>query len=386
MVLGYSNAALDARFGLLGEEFDFESFSDDLYDLYSIPIEYIVAAMEPATSNITGEKYHYLPGYIAATRLNAMTCDEGEGSIVCIHSCAPVLLFRLCVHYAFCCDTRTALAAGDPIPAACACSEPIRVKSDPNEILPQRVQRNFDLFKTSRLYRRAEDSGKLKYALYLYDLAARFLAMHECMHIVLGHTAYVRKEFGLTELTACSGTTDANARMIKTLQALEFIADQHTVSGVFLQALHGNLFFDYTSDAELHVDKECFVSRSVISALCVLFRLFPFKWKTSADLVKTVHPHPYVRLQWILSGLANQLTRSQNFEEYLMRPMAQSLAVFADNFETEDNWLKVNSLNRIDEHGRLFSDAACSSVLEEARKIQHRAYRLSPIYDGDGRS
>lgn len=89
MILGYSNTALDARFSVLGEEFDFEFFSDDLCDLYFVPIEYIVSAMEPATSNTTRNKYHYLPGYIAATRVNAVTCDEDEGSIICLNSCTP---------------------------------------------------------------------------------------------------------------------------------------------------------------------------------------------------------------------------------------------------------------------------------------------------------
>ncbi|MDE5575617.1 MAG: hypothetical protein K2I87_07895 [Bacteroidales bacterium] len=337
MILGYSNTALDARFSMLGEEFDFESFSDDLYDLYSIPIKYIISAMEPATSNTTRGKYHYLPGYIAATHINAVTCDEGNGSIICLNSCAPILLFKLCVHYTFCCNLQTALAAGNPIPAICSYKEPIQVKLEPSEILPQKVQRNFNYFKKSELYKRVVGSGKLKYALYLYDLATRFLVMHECMHVVLGHTAYMRKEFGVTELLAFSEIMNTNAQMIKTLQALEFMADLHTASGVFLQALHGNLFLDYTSDTDLNIDKECFVARSVINALCILFRLFPFKWKTLADVIKTVHPHPYIRLQWILTGLSNQLTDSRNFEEYLMRPMGQSLAVFADNFAIEDN-------------------------------------------------
>ena len=372
----------------MGEEFNFDSFPSDLYTIYSIPLEYIVGAMEPAYKNNgkRNERYNYLTGYITKPRINAATCDVSDGSIIYIHSCVPLLLFRMCVHFTYCCDINNALAYGNPVIMEYGQKEKIVFSLETKYIFPQGILRHFNLLKESAIYRAVENEGKLKYALYLYDLAARFLAMHECMHIVLGHTAYMKKEFGINELLAFSGDKDNSADRMMTFQALEFISDQHTTPGVFVQTLRGNLFFNYYElENNIEVDKECFVARSVVNALCVLFRLFPYEWSDITDTIAKKHPHPYIRLQWIITGLGGHLTDMTNYKEYIMRPMVQSMVVFHENFDVPDDWLRINELNYVDKNNELFSNTSYLRVMEEAEKIQHKSYLVSPVYDGDNR-
>ena len=388
MAIGNINDTLRKRFLAMGEEFHYESFPEDLHSIYSVPMEYIVNAMEPAYNNNMGkmEKYNYLTGYITKAYINAATCDENSGSIIYIHSSVPLLLFRLCVHYTYCCNIENALASGNPIYNQFGQKEKIILRQESKEIFPEGVLGHFNRLKESNIYKAIESEGKLKYALYLYDLATRFLAMHECMHVVLGHTAYMQKKFGFNEFLAFSDNKESDINELRTLQALEFISDRHTAPGVFTQSLQDNLFFNYFElENDITVEKECFVARSVVNALCILFRLFPYKWSIISETIEKKHPHPYIRLQWIITELSTYLGDSSNHVEYIMRPMVQSIVVFHENFEIQDDWLEINEQNQVDGNNKLFSDVAYTKVVEEAKKIQHEIYLLSPTYEGDNR-
>lgn len=387
MAKGYCNKVLETKYRTLGNDFDYESFSDDLYDLYSVPIDYVITAMEPALSNTSKKKYPYMVGYLAKNTINALTCDVEDGSIICIHSSVPILLFRLCVQFAFCCDIQTALSSGNPIVAIYSQKESIIGKLNAKENFPHKIKPIYDSFKESDIYRRVKDCKKLKYAIYLYDLAARFIAMHECMHIVMGHTAYMKKELGFSELYAFPKDTITDNQILQTIQAIEILSDSYTMAGVFRQTLVGNLYFDYLehTDIQITVDKECFVARSVINALSVLFHLIPFDYKVLTDTIKLKHAHPYIRLQWLMSIFANQLSNSENFQEYIIKPFGQSMVVFDENFNTLTDWLRVNELNKVDEQGYLFSATSLDVVIEESKKIEYLMSKFAPIYENNER-
>ena len=382
MAKGYFTKVQEARYKNFGDDFDYESFPKNLYDLYSVPIDYVRVAMEPAINNTSKKKYHYMTGFIAKNTINALTCDIDDGSIICINSSVPLLLFRLCVQYAYCCDIQTALSSGNPIVNLYSQKANIVGKLAHNENFPHKIMQLYNSFKESEIYRCVKDCKKLKYAIYMYDLATRFLAMHECMHVVLGHTAYMKKKFGFSELYAFPQDDISNDKILKMMQAIEFLSDCYTVAGVFRQSLIGNLCFDYLeyNDVKITVDKECFVARSVVNALSVLFHLIPFNYEKLTDTIASKHAHPYIRLQWIISVFSTQLSSANNFKEYLIKPFAQAMVVFYENFNTLTDWIKVNELNKIDEQGLLSSSESCDTIIKEAKSIEHLMKKFAPIY------
>jgi hypothetical protein len=220
-----------------------------------------------------------------------------------------------------------------------------------------------------------------QYGLFLYESAIRFVVMHECMHIILGHTTYARKSFGIKLFMEVSEERESHLPH-HIGQVLEFLADRNTAAGVVAQALEGNTFHTYGQELPslLQIDRQTFLTRSVVNAICILFHLFPYNLKLPLNnTVVRTHPHPYVRMQWINRAIGS-ITGKDAFTEAVVRPFGYTMATLARNFTTPNSWLMANSENFQDE-SVAFSDKSYEQVSLLAKELQAQLWTHAPVYN-----
>lgn len=310
----------EERFGYYGKVFDETTLPEPIKFLYEIPIYYLNSAFAPAKRS-SGE-FHFLARYVVNGAFNSSACDTEDGGMVCLHASVPILLFISCVNYATRCDIGTALPTEQDGRLLVYEKKIILQNSlQKADINHAKLTEYFDDFCTSLIPLDINDEI-FQYGLFLYEIAIRFVAMHECMHIVLGHTAYVKKHLGINMLTEFSDQREQQFQQ-EFGQALEFIADLNTASGILCQTLNGNTFHPYGNQAPkfIKVDFSIFLTRSVVQAFCILLHHFPYKLENGLDeiLLKT-HPHPYIRMQWLNTEMGRQITKDQFTERIVALP------------------------------------------------------------------
>lgn len=371
------------KFWIYGEVFDETSLPEPARTLYDIPISYLRTALKHARSP-TGYPYPFFAGYAVNGSFNAVACDTANAGLVCIHSSVPILLFLACVNYATRCDI------GDALPKR---QDNALISFDDKIVLPGHL--NDSQLVSATIARTVEDlrqsilsadNGKqvLVYGLFLYDIAIRFVAMHESMHIILGHAAYLKKHFELDVFAEFSAERDRHLEP-KFNQSLEFLADRNCACGILTQVLNGNTLHPFSTQIQelAKVDFRRFVFRSVVQAYCILFHLLPYKLDDglTGTFIKT-HPHPYVRMQWINTEIGYHVLRSEDeFTEEIVYPFACAAATLANNFVTPNTWISANAEN-IDTGRRMFSDLTYGEVSKRSRDMQASMWEFAPLYKG----
>ncbi|NEP77147.1 MAG: hypothetical protein F6K39_02555 [Okeania sp. SIO3B3] len=373
----------EEKFWICGEVFDEAALSEPISLLYELPIYYLNSALEAARTT-TGEPFTFLVGYVRNGTFNAAACDTEYGGLVCLHASVPYLLFMACVNYATRCDLETALPKvqdGMLIIYDDKITLPGRLADI--DITPAKLTRNFEEFCHSLQTAERKDDV-FQYGLFLYEIGIRFIVMHECMHIILGHTAYLRKKLGMNLLIEISSQREENLHK-KLNQALEFLADRNTVCGILVQALDGNLLHSYGNNIPefIKVDFSTFIARSVVQAICILMHQFPYKLENNLDssLLKT-HPHPYVRMQWMNTEMGNHVVGEEQFAEKIVLPFGYAMATLANNFVTPNSWADVNKENIDYSEKEMFSDFSYEYISGCAQKLQNEMWNLAPVYEG----
>ncbi|MEL7005460.1 MAG: hypothetical protein AAFN93_22420, partial [Bacteroidota bacterium] len=321
-----------------GKIFSCEDLSEDLFKIYEVALDYGNAALEPALSIKNGKKYNYLIKYVEGNTLNAFTCDELDGSIIGINNATPLLLFFACTRFARYCNPYVALPFHKDMQLLVKDKKILTRKLSRASITKHHIEQEYKEYILSYDYQ-SLDQLTIEYGLFLYDISIRFLIMHECFHIIMGHTAYVRDKLGLAELFEFSQQRET-ALEPDLGQTLEFIVDRHVCRGVLAQTLLGNASHNFAKSAptKVQVPQEEFITRSVTMALCVLFHLYPVKFQNnlSSSTVKT-HPHPYIRMQWAITEMAQEVNCNR-FEDYFVKPFGLTMGIFGSNFG-ENQWI-----------------------------------------------
>lgn len=331
--------------------------------------------------------YRFDVGYTADGRFNAAARDAGQGhGLVAFCFGAPFILFHACLQAAKRVDTGTALPVQDR-------NGRMILQPEKITLAPIGVSRNAPSGEIVRRCNELLDGNcvaapareEMALALLLYEIGARFLCMHECMHIVLGHTAYVRDTFGMAILPEFF---HRSRRLIAPAlsQTLEFIADRHAARGVLAHYLHRQSSEGIGSEVIrlAKVPPDIYMVRLVTTAMVVLMHLLPVRAESMTDRGPS-HPHPYLRARWICREMNIDLDEGVA-QEGVARLFTHWMVALASNFLVKENWLSANTLDSESARmGKSLSDAAYSQIVASARYWQTRLWRdHSPVYENDG--
>lgn len=368
-----------------GPGFDPKLLELDTRFVFELPCRIASEALSQAYQDTgAGQQPHRLRfAFFRSYRLDAGTCDTGSGeSMIAISDSWPVSLLHAFSRLVPMIDTATLLPRCDASGRVVVLEQPLeltgaattrrRTRSRTEELLPEVLQA-------------LAAQGTAIHALLLYDLAIRFLVMHECMHIVLGHTGFAFRELGLGRLMEMGAARRAHMPAVLS-QSLEFIADRHTVNGVMHWALTGRLG-SYVDDAArlsaLRPDE--FMLRSLTLALMTLLHLLPNR-PGMRDGLEDSHPHPYLRMRWCCREMAAALDDRALCVKGVFEPFAYWLASFQRNFLAPGRWQEAVLEDEPDVEGWLPSDRAYEAITAAARSWQTKLWRTcAPLYPGDGR-
>jgi hypothetical protein len=373
---------LDTEFG---GHFDPTCLSPNVRFVFDHPSLVATEALSQAywIDGIEIKKHTLLVGFFESFGLDAGTVDTGdkESSIVLSHA-FPILLLSACSRVVNLIDRVTMLPKCDR--AGRVILVPTKVELIPPD-LSERLSKQGTQAALDEILSDLESRNTLATTLLLYDLAIRFVVMHECMHIVLGHTAFAKKVLGLSRLMEMSGTR-LRKMPPRLSQSLEFIADRHTVHGLTNWAISGRLG-DYVEAATETSTRPTtqFMLRSLIVATMTLLHLFP-NHATARESAQSSHPHPYQRMRWWMREMAAAVKNQGVDQEGVYEAYAYWLACFDRNVSAPGNWRSAALEDELDEQGRLLSDQAFEQMSADASRRQTKIWReYSPFFPGDGR-
>lgn len=286
--------------------------------------------------------YRLLVGIFESSRLNADTLDLADGAnLVALSDSFPVVLLGALATVAQRMETGSALPQRDAKGRVVVFADRLELfatGADGGMKNPDTV-----VGLTAVLHTLAQ-TERLTEAMLLYDLAIRFVVMHECMHIVLGHTGYVRLELRVSRLMEM-GAMRRGVLTPDVSQALEFIADRHAVRSVVQRARSARLgeYVDAVRyDPSLTMEQ--YLLRVLTLALMTLLLLFPSR-ATARASSRDSHPHPYTRMRWLCREIGLELPSRDMHVNAVLEPMAFWTASFQCNFSTPGRWDRAIRVN-----------------------------------------
>lgn len=319
-----------------GEPLEYRQFDEPLANLFDMPVVRAKNALSQAqyqtgsgTSPISTEVI-----YVGNLALNAFARHAKPSQcLICFFSGAMVALLDACTKLASRMDAKTGLPVHE--------GEKLLVYPD-RLILLESQQRPasqdaHSLHESLRSIAR-RNLPNTEFAVLLFELTSWFIAMHEGMHIILGHAGYVRDRLQLDGLLEFSEMRQEKIPY-DVSQMMEFSADRHAARGVVRRILEGDLDSSYDDAllSNLEVDRKLFLVRTATTALTLLFHLFPKRFCSIEHLLGS-HPHPYVRMQWTAMELGHEVKDEVDFPSAIMRPLAEIAATLKSNFDSPDNW------------------------------------------------
>ncbi len=367
----------------LGEEFNINELSKFPKALYQIPHKYATQALSlastPSIKNKRADKLNYSIKYISKETFNAGTCNKDNVSFIFINSSVPYLLFKACLSYAELCDVTTSMINEKNLQLLETKKFDLTQKLDYSSNNLESIKVLFqDLLKGLP----RSNNLTFEYALFLYEIAIRFLIMHECMHVILGHTAFVQQQFNLDSYLEFSKERECNIPF-NIAQALEFIADRNTCRGILIQTLQGNSIYNfYNSKRSISkLSNRTLISRSVINALSIIFHIFPgiLIKNMSETLIKT-HPHPFIRMQWIITEMGYEVDNENQFNDFFLKPFALNIGTFKDNFKIKYPWTILSDKDLESKNQILFSHKSYKEIIEVSKEVQELTKPFKLIY------
>jgi hypothetical protein len=232
-----------------------------------------------------------------------------------------------------------------------------------------------------RRFEETTDLTNNELALLMFDVAMRYVAMHECMHFVLGHARFCQLTLGLDIFQ------DASERRRKldpiTSQTLEFIADRHVIAGLAVDLAQGRIFHEWSRNVPeaISVASDIWYRRVLFSTLALLSRLWVTHGTQSFADFSEPYPHPYERICWMLSGLAEM--EGTRLHKESMLAFALTVGSLDRNFESarEDLPTITRDMEIQDLIGFSNLDHGYSVVRQRAIEIQKRLYvSYGPYY------
>jgi hypothetical protein len=366
---------IEERFGPC---LSYQDLEEPIFDLYDMAVNMVSQALSQARI-LEGDAQHPYPcliGFPEKLSFNAGTCDlDAGGSIVVINAAVPYLLFCACFIYSSRANKRTGLPVEE--------NDKLLVYDTRMELIGKLPKKPrcvsdysalFDQLCSNEYYR----SANMAYTLFMYSIAIRFIVMHEVMHIVLGHTAYIKKVLQLDTFMEFSSARESIVDP-GFLQCMEFLADRHAIRGIARKMIEGDPYFSSEAQEQLIqeaiVDQRTYLIRGVMTAATVVFHLFPSRDETLHKPIMS-HPHPYLRSQWLAMELGHELGKECDVIQAIFTPLAYTAATLSANFNCPGDWRIATELDRNKKDGDFpyLSDRAYQEVLQQARQWSNHIY------------
>lgn len=352
------------------------TLSESVSWLYEIPIFRLDQALSDAFESINGQKvsFPYHVNYIIDNRINAAAWhSKSSGCAIAISSSTPLLLIMACMQFANLCDVRTAL----PITSdgmLLVHKNKVHLKTQ----LEREIRNEKQILAVLEAFS-ADGKMNNSMGLFLCELALKFIAMHECMHVILGHTRYLSNHYDLKSFIEFH-----NSRTIapEFSRMLEFIADRHAIRGLWTRLAQKDIddFYKLQLLPGISVDEDTYLLRCLVYAICILFHLFPGNSESIFAQGRS-HPHPYIRARWMCNELAQDVDEIFPNKYEPLNAFTWAGAQLSCNFDLPGNWAKASKEDYNQKTKESFSDNSYSAVLAEAKKWQHLLMKsFGPLY------
>ncbi|HET7436861.1 MAG TPA: hypothetical protein VFN10_19285 [Thermoanaerobaculia bacterium] len=368
-------------FGPYGPVADLHALADDVRLLWQLPMRYLHDAVEPARAS---QQEPETPldssfAYVVNGTFNAAIRHEERAVGACIFVGVPLVAFRACRQIASRMDLRTGLPLCDDAQRLVAFPSQLPLEPEWHGVHDPSAQAMEELAR----FEATAPSENRELATFLFDIAMRYVTMHETMHFVLGHARFCQSELGLDTFADVSDERRALDPVLS--QTLEFIADRHTVAGLRTDLTDGRLYHEWCRDTppEVTVEPDVWRRRVLVAALALVSKLW--KGDASWQFAEFTHayPHPYERVAWMLSGLVEMSPPTARAD--LQRCFALTLATLERNFtsplpysglmEDDLSALRVGGVSQLD---RSYEVVRAKAI--EVQKVLYRTY--GPYYPG----
>lgn len=368
-------------FQRFGPAADLHSLHEDVRILWQLPLRYLESAVAPArvSSQESETLFDSTFAYISNGEFNAGIRHEERAVGACIFVGVPMVAFRACRQLASRIDIRTGLPICDDDQRLVVFPQPLSLDTEWRNLTDPSRQAMEDL-------ERFEETAPIEnreLATFLFDIAMRYVAMHEAMHFVLGHARFCQQELGLDAFTDVSEERRTLDPVVN--QTLEFIADRHALAGIMSDLVQGRLYHDWCTNLPFEIVPEADVwrRRLAISALTLVSKLW--KGHSSQRLAdfSLAYPHSYERMAWMISGL-NEMSEERHRSDINIC-FALNIATLERNFTAPVSFSELIESDllalRTGEVSQL--NRSYSVVRVKANELQKRIYkRYGPYYPG----
>lgn len=373
------NPAILRHFTSCGGIADFTELDDAVKLFWQLPARYLSDALNPArmSRERSDEEFPSFTAFIQNGSFNAAIRHEENAVAAGIFCGVPMVAFRACRLFALRMDLASGLPVRDEHDHLIIFGDRIILPSEWLSVTDPSREALEEIIR----FEETTDQTNNELALFMFDIAMRYVAMHECMHFVLGHARFCQLNLGLDIFE------DASERRAEldpiTSQTLEFIADRHTISGLAKDLDHGRIFHEWSREAPpgIAVAPPVWRRRILFATLALISRLWAVRGaQTFADFTKP-YPHPYERVCWMVSGLSE--IEGPAVQQELMLAFALAVGALDRNYETSRQ--DVPALTRDIEMEAMSGFSSLnygySVVRERAIQLQKKLYEeYGPFY------
>lgn len=365
-------ASFDKLIHAYGAAVDFSDMDGMARLMWQLPERYLRDAIAPAqhSEHRRDTPLESMVGYVFNGAFNAAIRHETGNVAVCIFAVYRSSPMKACRQVA----ARLELATGLP-----KCDAQGRLVVFDERVLLQsewKIQKEpvLQAMEDFQCYDTAMPSENTDLAILMFDIAMRYVAMHECMHFVLGHARYCQRRLCLDSF---ADTAPERCQLDPVLsQTIEFIADRHVVIGLMHDLCEGRLFHEW-SGQPLHfiaVESRCWWRRVLIATIALVFKLWRGHGSATCCDFSYPYPHPYERAMWMICALTE--TADADAKEDIDRSFALAISTLERNF--------VGNMRYVDEIERdiqMYRSTGISAmnrsydiVRSTAMQIQKRLY------------
>lgn len=310
---------------------DLSELDEDVKIFWQLPLRYLQDALAPARiSPLQPDKEFpsYL-SYINNNRFNAVIRHEEKSVAVGVYAGLPMIAFQACRLFALRMDQATGLPRCDERERLVVYDERITLPTEWSGYHNSGSEAHAELL-------RFEENTELEnnlLATFMFDLAMRYVAMHECMHFVLGHARFCQKVLGLDAFE--DGSKHREALDPITNQTLEFIADRHTIAGLVCDLDEGRLFHEWSRGIPdfVSVPQKIWHRRILIATVALISRLWKSHGAETFGDLSNAYPHPYERVCWMVCALS-EMEKDKKLANDFDVSLALAVCSLDRNFET----------------------------------------------------
>jgi hypothetical protein len=345
---------------------------EEAWMLWRLPVLYASRALEGA--RISKERRDEEPivatGYIDNPGFNACVRHEDESIGVCFFTGLPLVTFRACVQLARRLDFATGLPFVDDEGCLIARSDRIPLPRSWEVTRPLNDQILSDLQEMGE----NTTASERELATFLFDIAMRYVAMHEIMHVLLGHARYSHVHLGLDRFLDAGPERDRLPPMLS--QMMEFIADRHTIIGLAGDLELGRLehvWVHGTVPPGLTADPSVWKRRLLIATITCVSKLWAgHAGSRFANFVEP-YPHPYERVIWMIKALHGRAQTDAHASD-IIRTFTLNLANLELNFTSDLMFQPVieEDLRRVENGDRSALDRGYQFIIDETNEKQRR--------------